>query len=425
MKVAANAALSLARCASVSSAGLSARSTLLSTSTFGWRSSASRPSTPSASSSIPFLASISSAAMSASCAPLQAVVTMARSSRRRGAKMPGVSMNTSWAAPSVAMPRTSARVVCTLRLTIDTLEPTSALISVDLPALGAPISAMKPQRVSPSTIRRHAFAGEHRGGSGLLGGALGGPDALGRRTVGDLDRDAEFRIVVRPGALDLAIGGRRQAAALRPFLQHGLRVAQRTRRLEHALAPESLDQLRGCRIAAVDEHRADQRLAGIRQSGGAPPPARVRLRIAKFQCGAEVDRARDIGAGVAAHQVREAPREIAFVPFGKRAIEHVGNDETEHVVAQEFQPLIAAAAALTRRGRDVGERAVEIRLVGEDVTDPSFEFVACLWLSAHRTIVNSLVQRTTHGQRHTFHAASPSTEKKMISARPTMLSNGT
>ena len=44
-----------------------------------------------------------------------------------------------------------------------------------------------------------------------------------------LDRDAELRIVMRPGALDLAIDRRRQALALRPFLQHGLGIAQRPR----------------------------------------------------------------------------------------------------------------------------------------------------------------------------------------------------
>ncbi len=86
--------------------------------------------------------------MSASCAPAQAVVTMARSSRRFGAKMPGVSTKMSCAPFSIAMPRTGARVVCTLCDTIATLVPTSALTSVDLPTLVAPMSATKPQRVS-------------------------------------------------------------------------------------------------------------------------------------------------------------------------------------------------------------------------------------------------------------------------------------
>jgi hypothetical protein len=95
----------------------------------------------------PLRASIRTQTTSASCAPPQADVTMARSSRRFGRKMPGVSTKTICASPSMAMPRISARVVCTLRETIETFEPTSALSSVDLPAFGAPISATKPQRV--------------------------------------------------------------------------------------------------------------------------------------------------------------------------------------------------------------------------------------------------------------------------------------
>src|SRR5439155_23939618 len=142
--------------------------------------------------------------ISASCAPPQAVVTIARSSLRRGAKMPDVSISTSCTSPTIAIPRIRARVVCTLRLTMLTLEPTSALVSVDLPALGAPISAMKPQRRSVSAIRRvhaHAFAREHRSGCGLLGSALGAADPFGRQQRGHIDRDAKLRIVMRSFAL--------------------------------------------------------------------------------------------------------------------------------------------------------------------------------------------------------------------------------
>ena len=78
---------------------------------------------------------------------------MARSSLRFGEKMPGVSTRMIWALSSITMPRIRARVVCTLRETMVTLEPTSALTSVDLPTLGAPISATKPQRVSPDAAR--------------------------------------------------------------------------------------------------------------------------------------------------------------------------------------------------------------------------------------------------------------------------------
>ena len=47
-------------------------------------------------------------------------------------------------------------------------------------------------------------------------------------------------------------------------------------------------------------------------------------------------------------------------------------------------------------------------------------------LAAHRTIENSRLQRTVHGQRQICHARSPSAiEKKIICARPTRFWNGT
>src|SRR5665213_176232 len=92
-------------------------------------------------------ASTTSKMASASCAPLQAAPTMARSRRRRGRKIPGVSTKTIWVSPRITMPRTFIRVVWTLGLTMATLVPTRALTRVDLPALGAPITAAKPQRL--------------------------------------------------------------------------------------------------------------------------------------------------------------------------------------------------------------------------------------------------------------------------------------
>ena len=101
-------------------------------------------------------------------------------------------MNTSWLAPSMAMPRRGMRVVCTLRLTMATLVPTSALTSVDLPAFGAPITAMKPHRVPVSAsvsgigaALPHALARQQHGGSRLLGRPLAG--ALAARGLAALD----------------------------------------------------------------------------------------------------------------------------------------------------------------------------------------------------------------------------------------------
>ena len=81
----------------------------------------------------------------------------------------------------------------------------------------------------------------------------------------------------------------------------------------------------------------------------------------------------------------------------------------EHVVAEKFQPLVAVGArGAARQRRDMRERAFQQRLVGELVADPLFERRSVLGLAAHRTIVNSLLQRTENGQRQNSQARSPS-----------------
>src|SRR5581483_9398161 len=235
MKVAAKPSRSLNFCASVSSAGLAARSTLLRTRRRGARSLERAPRMLSSSSLAPLRPSTRNTTTSASCVLAQALPTIARSSRRRGAKIPGVSTKMIWLAPCTAMPRTSERVVCTFGVTMEIFEPTSALASVDLPTFGAPISATKPQRLSAgagSTIApRSAHPGlrQHGGGGRLLGDALGSSQSFGQPVVLQLNRNTEFRAMVRTGARELTIDRRRQTAALRPFLQYGFRIARRLR----------------------------------------------------------------------------------------------------------------------------------------------------------------------------------------------------
>src|SRR5579871_1782400 len=291
MNVASKFIRSLAALTRPSRLGLSTRSILLAT-----RSlirflvagvSLSLSTMAEVSSSRPRLASTSKATMSASWAPFQATATMARSSRRRGAKMPGVSTKISCDCPSIAMPRMTVRVVCTLGLTIVTLLPTIALTRVDLPTLGAPMTATKPQRcsaassgpsrhtasldalfISTGCCRLHAavdtaaldvvavdavfhvivgnivlgdavpdavfvaclqafflaplhgflhaclhaflgdivdpilnaFAAQHGGGGGLLGGALRAAHALGRHKLREAHSHQEFRVMMRAGA---------------------------------------------------------------------------------------------------------------------------------------------------------------------------------------------------------------------------------
>ncbi len=165
-------------------------------------------------------------------------------------------------------------------------------------------------------------------------------------------------------------------------------------------------------IAAIDEHRADQRLAGVRQDGGAQAPAGVRFRIAELERGPEIHRARNLRAGFLAHQIGQPARQFALVRLRKGAIEHVGNDQAEHMVAEKFQALVAVGAGGAARQRgNMRDRAFQQRLIGEFIADPVLErgpVLLVLGLAAHRTIVNSLPQRTENGQRQNSQARSPS-----------------
>src|ERR1700755_2021777 len=102
-----------------------------------------------------------------------------------------------------------------------TLEPTSAFTSVDLPTLGAPISATNPQRVDADAASfptsavivatRYTFAFQHLERRELLRGAFAAAHAFGRRQAWQFDRHAELRIMMRSGALDFTIDRRGQA----------------------------------------------------------------------------------------------------------------------------------------------------------------------------------------------------------------------
>ena len=119
----------------------------------------------------------------------------------------------------MAIARIRTRVVWTFGVTIETLVPTNMLSRVDLPALGAPSSATKPQRVAGAppvtTVAARAWPGSwlaaldqgqqaFRGH--LLGKPLGAALALHRRVTLDGDLVREERLVRRALAANFPIG---------------------------------------------------------------------------------------------------------------------------------------------------------------------------------------------------------------------------
>src|SRR5262249_15987577 len=173
------------------------------------------------------------------------------------------------------MPRTGPRVVCALWVTIETLAPTSALVSVDLPLFGAPISATKPQRVTfvaagGLDIRRrlpHSLAQQHSKCGSLLGGALVGATPALRLYPVYLPLRGKARGVVGALASNFEIAGQRQAPALSPFLQQRLRVRCGKLECVELRFPEAVYH-RACRvIAAVGKNCAEHSLASVGEDG--------------------------------------------------------------------------------------------------------------------------------------------------------------
>ena len=73
-----------------------------------------------------------------------------------------------------------------------------------------------------------------------------------------------------------------------------------------------------------------------------------------LSAGPEIHGARHLRAGLLAHQIGEPARQLALVGAWEGAVEHVGDDQAEHVVAEEFQALIAVGAVAAGRARRCG-----------------------------------------------------------------------
>ena len=93
-----------------------------------------------------------------------------------------MSTRISWASGRCTIPRTTVRVVCGLSEVIATLVPTSALVSVDLPAFGRPTNDANPL-LKPAVLGAHAFWASSYAAqissSDLPGRLARGPDRAG------------------------------------------------------------------------------------------------------------------------------------------------------------------------------------------------------------------------------------------------------
>ncbi len=134
----------------------------------------------------------------------------------------------------------------------------------------------------------------------------------------------------------------------------------------------TLDEGSGRLVAAVEENGADDRFADVGQDRDVAALARLGFAGPEPQVGTDVPGRGDLGAALAAHQFRQAPRQFALGAPGKVGIKHLGDGEPEHPVAEELEALVAP------RGRAVGaltwvSAVVEEACVPEPVAEPLLE----------------------------------------------------
>ena len=113
---------------------------------------------------------------------------------------------------------------------------------------------------------------------------------------------------------------------------------------------------------AVDIDGADHRFRDVAQNGVLVGATGARFAVAEVELGAEVQLAGDGGAGLLAHEGVESAAEVALVGAREFPVDHVGDDQAEHPVAEELQPLIGVRDPPGRSdGAGMRQRGFQIR----------------------------------------------------------------
>ena len=173
--------------------------------------------------------------------------------------------------------------------------------------------------------------------------------ALASWCARDAHGHGKVRRMIGPARRDQLVGGQRQSAPLRPFLQRRFRVARRHCHLGSQRCPEPLDEGLRRRQPAIEIDRRDHRLHNIGEDPGIARGAGGRLGRRQPQMAIEPDPGGDPRQRVAAHQMGKPPRQRPLLLMPEAAPQEIGDDQAKHPVAEEFEPFIAAGISAGRR----------------------------------------------------------------------------
>ena len=145
------------------------------------------------------------------------------------------------------------------------------------------------------------------------------------------------------------------------FLQRGLPVqaGPEPGRLGYHRVEQPVDERARLRQAPLDVDGADDRLEGVGQDRGLVAPARAFLAPAQPDVVAQMQPARHVGQRPHVDHRRTQLGQVPLGQIGILAEQRVGDDQPEHRVAEELQPLIGRQAAILIGERPVRERTLQ------------------------------------------------------------------
>ena len=270
------------------------------------------------------------------------------------------------------MPSRRLRVVCGFGVTIASFSPTRAFSSVDLPAFGRPSSATTPARCS--RFRRHGHPGARAPPAPPPRSALRFERPLPRPQVSPLDADfdREALLVV----IDAAVRRRSRSSAWRGTSRGptpGTRSSDRARRPRRP--PRSRERRCGAAAAVAGSRPPSRKTAPISASRQlastrslSSPAERRSVRPSSTRRPSPSERATSASACWFTSAAR-ARVSSPSAQSGCARVERVRDHEIEHRVAEELEPLVAAAAVHLVGPRRVRERGARERGVAEDVAE--------------------------------------------------------
>src|SRR3954451_3778728 len=201
----------------------------------------------------------------------------------------------------------------------------------------------------------------------LLGFLLAAAGAAAVGPAGDVHHGGEHLLVVGPGLAD-GVVGHAQRRGRRQLLQAGLPVeagAQGGGLLDQGVE-EPVHEPGGLVEPEVEVDRAQERLEGVGEDRVLVVAAGRLLAAAQPHEGPEPELAADLRQS--AHVDHGGPQlgQLTLRQLGVVAEKRVGDDQAEHGVAEELQPLVGGQPAVLVGVGPVGQRAVEQRGVDVD-----------------------------------------------------------